>query len=145
MCWHCRPIWGHVNSCTIYCIMKARKWGMWELIHVHVNVYTSAFTVSSWGQINTASLPFTWPWLNSHQADKTTNCDSIVTVVASGDNTQACFIVYANKFYRPQNQWSRVLMPYSYRQVPWVLWNAQGWLSTYTRYRQLYKVLCIEQ
>ena len=30
------------------------------------------------------------------------------------------------------DQWRRVLIPYSYRQVPWSLLHARGWLSRYT-------------
>ena len=35
------------------------------------------------------------------------------------------------------DQWRRVLIPYSYRQVPWGLLHAQGWLSHYTWDQQL--------
>ena len=38
------------------------------------------------------------------------------------------------------DQWRRVLIPYSYRQAPWGLLHAQGWLSWYTRDQQLYVV-----
>ena len=38
------------------------------------------------------------------------------------------------------DQWRRVLIPYSYRQAPWGLLHAQGWLSWYTWDQQLYVV-----
>ena len=38
------------------------------------------------------------------------------------------------------DQWRRVLTPYSYRQAPWGLLHAQGWLSWYTWDQQLYVV-----
>ena len=38
------------------------------------------------------------------------------------------------------DQWRRVLIPYSYRQAPWGLLHARGWLSWYTRDQQLYMV-----
>ena len=38
------------------------------------------------------------------------------------------------------DQWHRVLIPYSYRQAPWGLLHAQGWLSRYTWDQQLYVV-----
>ena len=38
------------------------------------------------------------------------------------------------------DQWRRVLIPYSYRQVPWGILHAQGWLSWHTWDQQLYVV-----
>ena len=38
------------------------------------------------------------------------------------------------------DQWRRVLIPYSYRQAPWGLLHAQGWLSRYTWDQRLYVV-----
>ena len=38
------------------------------------------------------------------------------------------------------DQWHRVLIPYSYQQVPWGLLHAQGWLSRHTWDQQLYVV-----
>ena len=38
------------------------------------------------------------------------------------------------------DQWRRVLIPYSYRQAPWGLLHARGWLSRYTWDQQLYVV-----
>ena len=38
------------------------------------------------------------------------------------------------------DQWRRVLIPYSYRQAPWGIWHARGWLSRYTWDQQLYVV-----
>ena len=38
------------------------------------------------------------------------------------------------------DQWHRVLIPYSYRQAPWGLLHARGWLSRYTWDQQLYVV-----
>ena len=38
------------------------------------------------------------------------------------------------------DQWCRVLIPYSYRQAPWGLLHARGWLSRYTWDQQLYVV-----
>ena len=38
------------------------------------------------------------------------------------------------------DQWRRVLIPYSYRQAPWGLLHAQGWLSWYTWDQKLYVV-----
>ena len=38
------------------------------------------------------------------------------------------------------DQWRRVLIPYSYRQAPWGLLHARGWLSQYTWDQQLYVV-----
>ena len=38
------------------------------------------------------------------------------------------------------DQWRWVLIPYSYRQAPWGLLHAQGWLSLYTWDQQLYVV-----
>ena len=38
------------------------------------------------------------------------------------------------------DQWRRVLIPYSYRQAPWGLLHAWGWLSRYTWDQQLYVV-----
>ena len=38
------------------------------------------------------------------------------------------------------DQWRRVLIPYSYRQAPWGLLHARGWLSRYTWDQQLYMV-----
>ena len=38
------------------------------------------------------------------------------------------------------DQWRRVLTPYSYRQAPWGLLYARGWLSRYTWDQQLYMV-----
>ena len=36
--------------------------------------------------------------------------------------------------------WRRVLIPYSYRQAPWGLLHAPGWLSRYTWDQKLYVV-----
>ena len=36
--------------------------------------------------------------------------------------------------------WRRVLIPYSYRQAPWGLLHARGWLSRYTWDQRLYVV-----
>ena len=38
------------------------------------------------------------------------------------------------------DQWRRVLIPYSYRQAPWGLLHARGWLSRYTWDQRLYVV-----
>ena len=38
------------------------------------------------------------------------------------------------------DQWCRVSIPYSYRQAPWALLHAQGWLSWYTWDQRLYMV-----
>ena len=38
------------------------------------------------------------------------------------------------------DKWRRVLIPYSYRQAPWGLLHARGWLSRYTWDQQLYVV-----
>ena len=38
------------------------------------------------------------------------------------------------------DQWRRVLIPYSYRQAPWGLLHARGWLSRYTWDQWLYVV-----
>ena len=38
------------------------------------------------------------------------------------------------------DQWRRVLIPYSYRQAPWGILHARGWLSRYTRDQRLYVV-----
>ena len=38
------------------------------------------------------------------------------------------------------DQWRRVLIPYSYRQAPWGLLHARGWLSRYSRDQRLYVV-----
>ena len=38
------------------------------------------------------------------------------------------------------DQWRRVLIPYSYRQAPWGLLHARGWLSRYTWDQQLYVI-----
>ena len=38
------------------------------------------------------------------------------------------------------DQWGWVLIPYSYRQAPWVLLHARGWLSRYTWDQRLYVV-----
>ena len=38
------------------------------------------------------------------------------------------------------DQWCRVLIPYSYRQAPWGLLHARGWLSRYTWDQRLYVV-----
>ena len=38
------------------------------------------------------------------------------------------------------DQWRRVLIPYSYRQAPWGLLHARGWLSRYTWDQRLYMV-----
>ena len=38
------------------------------------------------------------------------------------------------------DQWRRVFIPYSYRQAPWGLLHAWGWLSRYTWDQQLYVV-----
>ena len=38
------------------------------------------------------------------------------------------------------DQWRRVLIPYSYRQAPWGLLHARGWLSRYTWGQRLYVV-----
>ena len=38
------------------------------------------------------------------------------------------------------DQWRRVLIPYSYRQAPWVFLHARRWLSRYTWDQQLYVV-----
>ena len=38
------------------------------------------------------------------------------------------------------DQWRRVLIPYSYRQVPWGVLHARGWLSQYTWDQRLYVV-----
>ena len=38
------------------------------------------------------------------------------------------------------DQWRRVLIPYSYRQAPWGLLHARGWLSRYTLDQRLYVV-----
>ena len=37
-------------------------------------------------------------------------------------------------------QWRRVLIPFSYRQAPWGLLHARGWLSRYTWVQRLYVV-----
>ena len=36
------------------------------------------------------------------------------------------------------DQWRRLLIPYSYRQAPWSLLHARGWLSRYTWDQRLY-------
>ena len=38
------------------------------------------------------------------------------------------------------DQWCRVLIPYSYRQAPWGILHARGWLSRYTWDQRLYVV-----
>ena len=38
------------------------------------------------------------------------------------------------------HQWRRVSIPYSYRQAPWGLLHARGWLSRYTWDQRLYVV-----
>ena len=38
------------------------------------------------------------------------------------------------------DQWRRVLIPYSYRQAPWGILHALGWLSRYTWDQRLYAV-----
>ena len=38
------------------------------------------------------------------------------------------------------DQWRQVLIPYSYRQVPWGLLHTRGWLSRYTWDQRLYVV-----
>ena len=38
------------------------------------------------------------------------------------------------------DQWRRVLIPYSYRQAPWGLLHARGWLSRYTWDQRFYVV-----
>ena len=38
------------------------------------------------------------------------------------------------------DHWRQVLIPYSYRQAPWGLLHARGWLSRYTWDQQLYVV-----
>ena len=38
------------------------------------------------------------------------------------------------------DQWRWVLIPYSYRQAPWGILHARGWLSQYTWDEQLYMV-----
>ena len=40
------------------------------------------------------------------------------------------------------DQWRRVLIPYSYRQAPWGLLHARGWLSRYT-WDQPYIYMCV--